>query len=253
MRMRNVLFPGLFLFGLLSFGDLLLTWGLLRFTDGQVYEGNPLARWWFTHYGWQGLTTFKIGATLLVGALCVVISFYRPRMGRNILVFACAALTVVVLYSSALAGYLNAPCLHRRTDWQSVSEPESLPMAKERKQRLDQALRHSQDYLGLMAQLRKELIAQRLRLTEAVEIIARLEEAKSTVRLQALRLYYPGCSDKECLAANLVEYTVGTLRDDPAAAEEVFQRLDQEFRSCFSSPIPCKYSGKRASEVAGKQ
>jgi hypothetical protein len=54
--------PGrkLLLFVCLSLADLGLTWHLLAHGEGQVDEGNPLARWWLANCGWPGLTCFKV-------------------------------------------------------------------------------------------------------------------------------------------------------------------------------------------------
>jgi hypothetical protein len=102
--MRNLMrHPGKqLLFALLSLIDLSLTWWLLSRSGGQVYEGNPVARWWLANHGWLGLAVFKVGGVLLVVGLAAVISHYRPRAGGRVLGFACAALTVVVLYSASL-------------------------------------------------------------------------------------------------------------------------------------------------------
>jgi hypothetical protein len=230
------------LFGLLSVADLLLTWGLLQSADGQVYEGNPVARWWLAHYGWPGLTTFKIGTALLGGGLCGIIFIYRPSMGRKILLFACATLAVVVLYSSSLAGYLKVPC--------KGSARDPLRLAKEKEDRLDQELSHFHAYLTLKPQVSAALIAQRLSLTEALKIIAGSDVAKNAWHLRALRMYYPGRPDMECLAANLVEYTVSTLDDYPSLAEQVARRLEAEYRACFGGPVPYKTAGNAASAKA---
>ena len=47
------------LFILLSLVDLALTWWLLAHSYGQVYEANPVARWWLMRYGAAGLAGFK--------------------------------------------------------------------------------------------------------------------------------------------------------------------------------------------------
>jgi hypothetical protein len=98
------------LFAALSLTDLSLTWWLLSHSDGQVYESNPVARWWLANHGWLGLAGFKVVGVLLVIGLAAVISRYRPRAAGRVLGFACAALTVVVLYSASLCrGISRAP------------------------------------------------------------------------------------------------------------------------------------------------
>ncbi len=92
------------LFALLSLADLALTWWLLEQSDGQVYEANPLAGWLLAHAGWGGLACFKAAIVLLVLGLAALISRRRPAAADRVLNFACAAMSLVVLYSTALCG-----------------------------------------------------------------------------------------------------------------------------------------------------
>jgi hypothetical protein len=100
------------LFVLLSVTDLFLTWVLVNSTDGIVYESNPVASFWLATFGWLGLTAYKMGLMVFVSALVLVISRYRPRVGGRILLFACSALTCVVLYSCFLGWMLDPSNLH---------------------------------------------------------------------------------------------------------------------------------------------
>src|SRR5262249_9097167 len=100
MRATIPHFGKLFVFVLLGFVDLILTWHLLEQSPGQVYESNPIARWWLEQHGWLGLVLFKITVVLFVAALALIISQYRPCAGGLVLVFACSALALVDLYSS---------------------------------------------------------------------------------------------------------------------------------------------------------
>src|SRR5215831_6550499 len=96
----------LLLFGLLSLADLFLTLRLLAHS-GAVYESNPLARWWLARHGWLGLACFKAATVLVVVGLAGAITRRRPRAGGRVLGFACAALALVVCYSSVLYGMVH--------------------------------------------------------------------------------------------------------------------------------------------------
>jgi hypothetical protein len=96
----------------LSFADLFLTYTLLHKTDG-AYEGNPIANAWLAAYGWAGLAAFKLAAMLLVTAVAVYVSIYRPQIAGRLLGFACCAVAFVVLYSCWLA---NAYGMNGRSD-----------------------------------------------------------------------------------------------------------------------------------------
>jgi hypothetical protein len=106
----KIVHPGkLCLFFLLSLIDLFLTWRLLLHGHGQVYEGNPIAEWWLSCYGWAGLAAFKIATALAVGVLTTAISLVRPRTGGRILVFACTAVLIVVAYSCQVSSARGMP------------------------------------------------------------------------------------------------------------------------------------------------
>src|SRR5262249_38923004 len=91
-----------FLFVLLSVADLALTWWLLAHSRGQVYEANPVARWWLQQQGWLGLALFKVGVVFLVVGLVVVIARSQPRTAGCVLGLGCVVLALVVLHSTAL-------------------------------------------------------------------------------------------------------------------------------------------------------
>jgi Domain of unknown function (DUF5658) len=100
----------LVLFVCLSLADLVLTWHLLTNGEGDVYEGNPVARWWLERYGWVGLTFFKLGLMLFIVGVMVVVARHRPQAAGWLLVISCGILAAVVAYSGLLtAGLAVAP------------------------------------------------------------------------------------------------------------------------------------------------
>jgi DNA-directed RNA polymerase specialized sigma24 family protein len=90
------------LFLIVSLADLALTCWLLRHSDGQIYEANPIARWWLVRFGAAGLACFKGAVVLLVLTLADFIARRRPRAAGRILVFGCVSTVLVVVYSAAL-------------------------------------------------------------------------------------------------------------------------------------------------------
>lgn len=216
------------LFGFLSLLDLFLTWRLLRWGGGQVYESNPVASWWLDRYDWIGLVAFKGLTVLLAVALLAVVARYRPRAGGRALTFACAAAAAVVLYSSLLAAFLEAVPTDGWELRQSTAHSHSL------EQQLDVARSNS----ALRIHLTDALLAERCTLPEAVDQLLRAEKSRLTDWLRAARAVYPGYSDEECLAITLRNGVAHTLRGDPAVVERAVRRLEEEFASCYGRAAP---------------
>lgn len=211
------------LFAILSSLDLLLTWLLLQYGDGAVYESNPVANWWLAHGGWLGLAGFKFGVVALVGCLCAVISLYQPRAGRLILSFACSILLVVVLYSSAVAGYVGVQT--------ELQEARVIPSPEESAWKLERQLRGDKEYRALREHLSKELIGGRDTLREAVAKLAASEMGHDARWLKILHLNYPDLPDEVCLAANFMEFTLDFLENHPSTAAA--PRLEAEFQALY--------------------
>jgi len=95
------------LFTLLSVVDLALTWVLLQYSGGVVYESNPIANALLAHHGWAGMVIFKLSDILLVASIILVLSFFQPRAARRVLTLACLIVGCVTLYSGYLV-YLYA-------------------------------------------------------------------------------------------------------------------------------------------------
>jgi len=96
---RRIPLIRLSLYVCLSLLDLLLTGIVLRYSDGKIYESNPIASEWLRKYGWQGLVIFKVLGLLLVSGVSTYVSVRSPQTGRRLLTFACIAVGLVVLYS----------------------------------------------------------------------------------------------------------------------------------------------------------
>lgn len=238
----ETLHPGkLSLFTVLSFADLLLTWRLLEHGNGWLYESNPVAAWWLSHFGWPGMAAFKMTGVFVVAALTVVISRSQPRTGGWVLAFACSALGLVVLYSSSLAGLVGRQpdLLHRQ----------ALQGFLEQSQTLDGRIQAVHAYQALLRQLGEDLLAQRCTLPEAVAQLAGTENGRNPAWLWSLRRNYPGFSDEECLAANLVHHAVTFREADAGAARQ----LEEAYHASYGIPIPGSLSATPAPPSAGAE
>jgi hypothetical protein len=96
---RKIPLGRLALYVTLSFLDLVLTGVVLRYSNGRIYESNPIAGAWLEDYGWRGLVTFKVLMLLLVSLVSIFVSTRNPRAGTRLLTFACLVVGLVVLYS----------------------------------------------------------------------------------------------------------------------------------------------------------
>jgi hypothetical protein len=218
----------LYIFSLLNLADLFLTVQLLRQSNGEVYESNPLANWWLTHHGWMGLVLFKLVVVLSAAALFVVIACYRPRAGRRAILLACGILAAVVLYSGLLL------CsLHLNTDKSLAQDLREAQAATQRCQKLLQDIR---EYAALRDQLSKELLAGRYTLKEASARLALTPRGQDPFWLKLLHAEYRGYSDQECRAADLLTYTLSNLTDE-VDREQVARRLEKEFYNSLNSEL----------------
>jgi len=102
MNAKNLSACGLLLFVLLSLADLYFTWLIIQSSGGRINEGNPFAKAWLQHYGWQGLVAFKIAAITVVAGVVLVVARYRPRTSAALVAFACLAVCYVLYYSYQL-------------------------------------------------------------------------------------------------------------------------------------------------------
>jgi hypothetical protein len=215
----------LLLFAGLSLADLALTWLLVRRSGGRVYEANPVAGWWLEHHGWLGLAGFKAGLVLLVIVLTLLISRYRPHFGGLLLGFACSVVTGVLVYSVALAGLVNR---HEETE---------LPPVVETHEQYTERMDESREYGHLMDRLAEDLMTGRCSLTEAVARLGCTRKGHDAAWIRQLHICFPDRTDAQCLASNLITYTICPLAKNPPAARKVEQRLSAEFRSAYGVPF----------------
>jgi hypothetical protein len=216
----------------LNAADLLLTWRLLQGSGGRVYESNPVANWWLSAYGWPGLIAFKCGIVLLATTLALVISHYRPQTGDRLLTFSCSALAVIVLYSCGLFAFArNEPGQSTAAELNALTEEGRL---------LEMAVSKSRGFRNYKNNLINDLLAGRRTLEEVVNELARCEQYRQPRLMQILHRQYPGYSDAECLAVNLIEHSVNSIHS-PAEARRAAARLEGQFRAAYDVPARCRY------------
>jgi hypothetical protein len=206
--------------------DLCLTWHLLSHADGQVYEGNPLARWWLDNYGWVGLAVFKLGLALFVIVVTLVIARQRPRAAGRVLMVSCGILAVVVLYSGFLAGAVAACSPSGGLD------PELAATIKQGRH-LDRQLQQAEAYHQLLERLGADVIAGRLSLPEATAELGASGQGRNPNWLRYLGRLYPDRSEQARLAANLVYFALETLQEANSVDEESARRLTADYRACY--------------------
>jgi hypothetical protein len=215
---------GQLLFVLLSLADLALTWWLLGRPDGEVYEGNPVARYWLLHHGWLGLACFKGAQVLLVLLLAATVARWRPRAGRRVLTFGCAALALVVLYSASLCRAV-------------ARQDREVAAARAHSWALDGQIRETAAYQAALAELAEDLRAGRCTLHQAAERAAATEKGRDPAWRQALAALYPGRAPEECFAANVICHAMWS-RLPPSGARALARKLEREFQLTYGSTPP---------------
>jgi hypothetical protein len=216
----------------LSLADFCLTCWLLSLPGGQVAEGNPVARWWLTRFGWLGLAGFKVALVALVAGLALLISRYRPRTGGLVLGFGCAALTAVLLHSASLC----RPALRSAEAWDTI---------RRRGQELDGELPKARQYQALLERAGADLLAGRCTLVGAVDVLAASEKGQDPVWLGRLAEGYGRSCPRECLAVNLLLSVAMSLSDSPQsegppAVWAAVSRLEREFQLTFGKAPPAR-------------
>jgi hypothetical protein len=221
------------LFALLSLVDLALTRLLLGRSRAQVYEANPIAKWFLERHGWPGIACFKSAVVLLVLGLSAVIFRYRPRTARGVLGFGCATLAIVVCYSLIL---YQRPIESTDDELQARRSLENLNNDTQ------QINRQRATMLALLADIRQDLLVERCTLGQAVDRLATLEQGKISDVLQAQVKVYPNRPVAQGIAAFLITHVVNTLKQDPHSASQLGRRLARQFESTYGSTVPTMLS-----------
>ncbi len=91
-------------FILFSLCDVVATFLLLGRTGSDVrfVESNPIARWFFEGWGFEGLIWFKVGMLATVVVISQIVAVKHAGTAKKLLVFGCIVLVFVFLYSAWL-------------------------------------------------------------------------------------------------------------------------------------------------------
>ena len=108
---------GLGLYVALSVADFVLTFALLKLSDGIAYESNPIAAAFLDRHGWGGLALFKATLVLLFVGSVGFIAMRKRRVAALLAVYGCAMLTSVVIYSQQLIGEARHEIATRGPGW----------------------------------------------------------------------------------------------------------------------------------------
>ncbi len=104
----------LLLFVLVSALDIFATYILLR--DGNFFESNPIAQFFFNRWCIKGMVYYKLGMVAGICSIAHVVSLRRPEWARRLLQFATVVVTIVVVYSLLLllrhGQWLHGPIQH---------------------------------------------------------------------------------------------------------------------------------------------
>jgi hypothetical protein len=213
------------LFVFLSVADLLLTWWLLERSQTGAYESNPLARWCLAELGWGGLTLFKGATVLLVTVLALVVAVWRRRAAQRLLTIGCSVVAAVVLYSCTLLALGHAAPLGGAGAETTDAGSPSAWAAEARRNR---------DHVKLVTRLCADLVACRLTLEEAIDVLGASAKAGTPGWIGRLQITFESESPRKCLASFLLMHvTTYCERECPSQRPEVVRRLSAAFRSGY--------------------
>lgn len=228
-------------FILLSCADLGLTWTLLHFSDGYIREGNPIANWWLTRFGWPGLAAFKVVLVALVCLLTLIVARSRPQLGGSVLTFGCVALAVVVGYSGVL---LRRHVIEGRPPALADHEWREL---QRRQQWMERESWLLDNYRAARAQASSLLEQAEGSLMEAVARLAEAERFQEARWRQRVQERFPGRSFEESLAAQLIHDFLRSRQHEP----RLQKRLYQEYQSSYGTPLPQPSDSADFSQTSG--
>ncbi|MCI0353538.1 MAG: DUF5658 family protein [Acidobacteria bacterium] len=223
-------------FAALSLLDLYLTWLLIEHTGGCIFEANPFAASVLDNLGWWGLGGYKLACTSTVLVLTAVVSRYRPRLGRLVLVSSVWALVGVTGYSLSLWASPAWASEELRDFYALQAQSDALEQ-----ERLDVQL-----YAHTSMRLANELAQGQTSLARATEELKHHLAELSYDPLKSLRFRYPGLSDDACLAASLVRGATANLREEAKRCDAQMHRIAEQFQSCYRAPLPAFAQFQRA-------
>jgi Domain of unknown function (DUF5658) len=200
------------LFVLLSALDLLLTGWLLSSRPGEVYESNPVARWWLARHGWPGLAAYKAATVALFAAALALLYRRRPAVARRVLQVGCLTVAAVVAYSGALA----ATVPHAAPDGELLLDLADVESEERRE--------HTRRYHAAVRELSDDVLAGRRELTEAAGLLEESFPSPSPGAFGRAPVP-PGVVIESRARRDLLRYTLARLEEDPEAQEEFLRSV----------------------------
>jgi hypothetical protein len=224
--------PTAVLFMVLSVCDLALTWWLLERSGRAVFEGNPVANWWLSRHGWFGLAGFKAAVVFMVVLLTGIIARQRPRAAGNVLAFACAALTAVVIHGAVLGQTAPAACELPQDINRGLEE------INVQTRRVAAGTKAYTEFLDRMVE---RVAAGESTLAEAVQRLMKWERNRDPGRQRTLMSVFRGRSMEEALARQMLSFV-----EELGALASVEYRLRLEYEALFGAD-------PTAQQLAGQQ
>jgi hypothetical protein len=203
----------------LSLCDLALTWWLLERSGRAVAEGNPVADWWLSRYGWFGLACFKAALVFIVVLLTGIIARQRPRAAGKVLAFACAVLTAVVIHGAVLG----------------QTAPTSAESSEDINRGLEDMNVHTRrvtagtkPYSEFLERMVDRLAGGESTLAEAVERLMTWDRNRDPVRQRTLMSVFGGRSMEEALARQMLSFV-----EELGVVPSIEYRLRLELEALF--------------------
>src|SRR5262249_59996535 len=110
---------------------------------------------------------------------------------------------------------------------------------------LEKELKGAKEYYRVRSQLKDQLVGQQCTLNEAVTKLARTEIGALPRWHKILQLQYPGFSREQCLGANLVEFSMASLDNQPSGAQDA-RRLEADYLATFGTRLPRQWGCRLA-------
>ena len=212
----------------LSALDFFLTWRLLQTTHLSTFEANPIAALVLEQFGWLGMGLLKLASLTVVLGVVVVLSRWRPAIGRRLLVLCCMVVLAVVGYSGVL------PWL----PLQDAEEQRLLAQAQSRSEQLHRDFKKSKQFNQKTNELAEALALRQLPLDQAVVQLEHFLEEIDYDPLPRLRFRVKMKDDQACLAATLVLHAGHVLHQHPELEQRHLPNLAQAFERRFHCRLP---------------
>jgi hypothetical protein len=171
---------------------------------------------------------FKFAMVALIGGLALFISFYRPRTGSRILVFACSVTAFVVFYSLYL---------HRSIVVASEDPVEDIAALDRENFSLDLEARKAYYFRTTLHQLAAAVARGRTPLVDAVNVLSNYDRPADPPWLQHYRQNFPGRSNREYCAVQIIREALALLEQGSPQEKQLSAMLQSNYQTLFGEDI----------------